>query len=112
MVAALALGERENEYGAREYGAREYRTCECGACEEGACEYDCESYSQNTFKTGTAAGGQDRDTGGRTARAAGRTRQAGCEEVLIFFYRGDRETSCCVRKEKGERKREVGDGCF
>jgi len=57
MVAALALGERENEYGAceygaREYGAREYGTRECGACEEGACEYDCESYSQNTFKTG------------------------------------------------------------
>ena len=42
MVSALALGERENDYGTREYGTREY----------GACEYDREPYSQNTFKTG------------------------------------------------------------
>jgi hypothetical protein len=65
----LALGERENDAGAREYGTCEYGgTRECGAREYGACEYagvcedgvredlvreyDRESYSQNAFKTG------------------------------------------------------------
>jgi hypothetical protein len=48
MVAALALGERENDHGVCEYGgAREY-----GAREDGVREYDRESYSQNAFKTG------------------------------------------------------------
>ena len=56
MVAALALGERENDTGTREYGTREYGAvreydgaCEYagvreydGACEyTGTCEYDC-----------------------------------------------------------------------
>ena len=56
MVAALALGEQENDTGTREYGTREYGAareydgaCEYagareydGACEyAGTCEYDC-----------------------------------------------------------------------
>ena len=46
MVVALALVERENDYGAaREYGMRAYGTCEYGAareyetCEHGTYEY-------------------------------------------------------------------------
>ena len=40
MVAVLALGERENNYGTHEYAAAcEYRACEYGADEDGTCEY-------------------------------------------------------------------------
>jgi len=55
MVAALALGERENDYGTREYGTCEYGTREYGTCEYGtrgyvtceygaACEYGTREY--------------------------------------------------------------------
>jgi len=67
-------------------------------------------------RAGVQRAADDRTGQGRCTAAAedlGRTRTRGLlGRTKVLYWRTGKQTSCCVRKEKEERKKEVGDGSF